>query len=660
MGKKVKQFFSNFKTKLILSFSLILIIPSLSIGVLAYISAKDAVIKEISNASIQSVNMLNSSIESTILPKINDMNVFSKSLTSSSYDGEDSPELRKKFAQYAELHPEATSIFVGTAEEGLFIQEPKVAMDPNYDPRERSWYIDAMENKGEIIITDPYVAAGTDDLVITVSKATEDGSGVVAVSVHLNHLQNLSNSMEIGREGYAIILDNTRKYIAHPKIKGGTEATERFFEKLYEKESGNFSYTFEGDPKRMYFVTNKTTGWKIGGTIYDEEFSQATSGIFQTTTVVLVIAILLGAIIVFVIIRSIIKPIKELKDKAITVSRGDLTEQISVKSTDDIGKLGEAFNEMQSNLRTLIRQVDSSADQVATASEELTASSEETSSATSLVATSIQEVASSADNQTKGLERNSQSLKELSVGVTRIAESSSEVAELSYNTTKQAEEGNKALQNTMGQMHSIQESVSESNTMIQSLSERSQEITSILDVITGIADQTNLLALNAAIEAARAGEHGKGFAVVADEVRKLAEQSQESVKQIFELIQVIQKETNSTVETMSLVTSKVEDGMDISKEAMDKFNEILTSMRSITPQIEDVSATAEQMSAGIQEVNATANELSIIAKSNSATSEEVAASTEEQLASMEEIAGSAKSLSLMAEELKLLISKFKY
>lgn len=95
MGKKVKQFFSNFKTKLILSFSLILIIPSLSIGVLAYISAKDAVIKEISNASIQSVNMLNSSIESTILPKINDMNVFSKSLTSSSYDGEDSPELRK-------------------------------------------------------------------------------------------------------------------------------------------------------------------------------------------------------------------------------------------------------------------------------------------------------------------------------------------------------------------------------------------------------------------------------------------------------------------------------------------------------------------------------------------------------------------------------------
>lgn len=137
-------------------------------------------------------------------------------------------------------------------------------MDPNYDPRERSWYIDAMENKGEIIITDPYVAAGTDDLVITVSKATEDGSGVVAVSVHLNHLQNLSNSMEIGREGYAIILDNTRKYIAHPKIKGGTEATERFFEKLYEKESGNFSYTFEGDPKRMYFVTNKTTGWKIG------------------------------------------------------------------------------------------------------------------------------------------------------------------------------------------------------------------------------------------------------------------------------------------------------------------------------------------------------------------------------------------------------------
>nr|WP_281252595.1 methyl-accepting chemotaxis protein [Metabacillus halosaccharovorans] len=241
-----------------------------------------------------------------------------------------------------------------------------------------------------------------------------------------------------------------------------------------------------------------------------------------------------------------------------------------------------------------------------------------------------------------------------------MAESSSSVAELSQNTTIQAEEGNQALQNTLNQMDSIHSSVFESNERIQSLSNRSKEITSILDVITGIADQTNLLALNAAIEAARAGEHGKGFAVVANEVRKLAEQSQASAKQIFDLIQVIQKETNGSVEIMSRVTSDVENGMHISKEAMNKFSEILTRMRSITPIIEDVSATAEQMSAGVQEVDATANELTNIAKNNASTSEEVAASTEEQLASMEEIAGSAKSLSDMAEELKLLISKFKY
>ncbi|MDT8862581.1 methyl-accepting chemotaxis protein [Alkalihalobacillus sp. MEB130] len=654
------NFFNNLRTKLLISFALILIIPSFSIGLLAYNSAKNAVEFEMMDAAKQNINLLNSLIDSTIYPKINDMNVFSETITASLYEEDASPELRTQFAQYATLHPEATSIFVGTEEDGLFIQEPRVAMDPDYDPRVRAWYSEAMQQKGEIIISEPYIAAGTDDMVITVSKAIQDGSGVVAVSVHLSHLQELTNSVEIGDEGYAILLDKNQKYISHPTIAGGTEASESFYEQMYVGDTGQFSYNLDGHLKHLTYVTNEVTGWKIGGTMFDEEIDMAASSIFNTTLIVIGIAIVFGGIVVFFIIRSIINPIKSLKDTAITVSQGNLSEKIMVHSNDEIGQLGAAFNEMQSNLRTLIQQVDSSADQVAASAEELTASAEETSTATSQVASSIQSVASSAEAQTTGLDKNSQSLDELSIGVARIAESSSNVAELTQNTTMQAEDGNKALQNTITQMNSIQESVSESNVMIQSLSDRSKEISTILDVITGIAEQTNLLALNAAIEAARAGEHGKGFAVVAAEVRKLAEQSQDSAKQIFDLIQGIQKDTETSVEKMSLVTSNVKDGMTISHEALAKFSEILSSMRAITPQVQEVSATAEQMAAGVQEVNSTANELAVIAKSNSATSEEVAASTEEQLASMEDIASSAKSLSEMAEELKLIISKFRY
>ena len=215
------------------------------------------------------------------------------------------------------------------------------------------------------------------------------------------------------------------------------------------------------------------------------------------------------------------------------------------------------------------------------------------------------------------------------------------VSELSHHTTTQAEEGGKAVTNTVNQMNSIHESIMESNAMIKSLYERSKDISSILDVITGIADQTNLLALNAAIEAARAGEHGKGFAVVADEVRKLAEQSQQSAKEISEIVQGIQKDTESSVQLMTRVTGDVQAGVQVSNEAIEKFNQILQSTKEITPQMEDVSATAQQMSASVQEVTSIANELAVIAKGNATTSEEVAASSEEQLASMEEISASA-------------------
>ncbi|OES44634.1 methyl-accepting chemotaxis protein [Domibacillus iocasae] len=656
----MKNFMKNLRSKLFISFAAILIIPSICIGLLAYSSAKTAVEKEMLDSSDGKLELLNSSIDSSIDPKINDVNSFAKSITSNLYKGTSSPELREKLAQYAMLHPEATSIFVGTEKEGLFIQEPAVTMDPDYDPRERPWYQDAMKKKGEAVISPPYQAAGTEDMVVTVSQAISDGSGVVAVSINLTHLQKIVGDVKIGHEGYAILLDSQKIYIAHPTLEPGTKDEQPFADKLYEKEKGQFEYQFEGKAKKMNFTTNNLTGWKIGGTMYSSEISESASPILIRTLIVIAIAVLVGVLVVYFIIKSIIKPLIELKEKAITVSKGDLTEHIDVKTNDEIGQLGEAFNDMQESLRSLITQVEYSAQQVAASSEELTASAEQTSAATEQVAESIQGVAVSVEQQTSGLNRNSQALNEISTGVSKIAESAASVSELSQHTSLQAEEGGKAVANTRDQMNSIHKSVNESNTMIQTLNDRAKEIGSILDVITGIAEQTNLLALNAAIEAARAGENGKGFAVVADEVRKLAEQSQTSAKEIFDLIKEIQTSTKSSVQIMARVSDDVQDGLKVSNNAIEKFNEIIHSVKEITPQMEEVSATAQQMSAGVQEVTATANEIASIAQGNAESSEQVAASTQEQLASMEEITTSAKMLSSMAGELQGLIEKFKY
>ncbi|MBE3570733.1 MAG: methyl-accepting chemotaxis protein [Bacillales bacterium] len=651
--------FNNLKSKLIVSFAIILLIPSIIVGSLAYNSAKNQIQNQIFTSANENVKLVNTIIDNSIKPKVNDIDYFSKTVSSRLYKGDDSPELRRIFQEYVDLHPEVVSIFVGT-KNGLYVQMPRFKMPAGYDPRQRYWYMEAMSRKGQVVVTDPEKMASTGETVVTICKATNDGSGVVAINVRLSKIKDLVEKVKVGKEGYAFLIDRNKKIVAHPDIKSGSKADSSFYDKLFAKDAGEFHYTLNGKEKLYSYTTNPLTGWKVVGNMSTSEVDDAVAPIFHKTLLVIIISSILGAIMVYFIIYSILARLRVLKNKAITISRGDLTEQIEIKTNDEIGQLGRAFNQMQENLRTLIQKVELSAEQVASSAEELTASAEQTSLVTEQVASSIQEVASNAEAQTNGIDKNAHSLNEISAGITKIADNSMNVAELSKQSTLQAEEGGKAVQKTVDQMNSIHESVKVSGEAIQSLAERSKQIGKILDVITGIADQTNLLALNAAIEAARAGEEGRGFAVVADEVRKLAEQSQESAKQIFDLIQGIQQDTENTVQIMAKTTEDVQDGLKISNETFEKFEGILTSMREVTPKMEDVSITAQKISAGVQEVAAMANELANIAQNNAATSEEVAASTEEQLASMEEISASAKSLSSMAEELKELISHFKY
>lgn len=653
------KIFKNLRSKLILSFALILIIPALYTGVLSFFSAKDAVRSEILAAIGENIFLLNESIDNVIKPKMHDIDYLSGLYSPELMAGEDSPNLRIHLNDYVQYHPEIQSIYIGTST-GEFIQEPKVAMADDYDPRKRDWYIQALEKKGETVISSPYISAGTDMMVITISKATADGQAVAAVNINLGYIQELTSKVTIGNDGFAFLLDQAQNIIIHPDFESGSVAQEDFLISMYNQEKGIIEYEKNGDSRILNYITNETTGWKIAGIVISSEINEAASPIFKRMAAVLFTSSIIGVIAIYFIIRSIVNPIRRLRDKVLIVSEGDLTAEIKVDTNDDLGQLGSAFNDMQKNLRSLVEKVDVNAEQVAASSEQLTASAEQTSKATEQVAAAIQEVAGSAEKQTSKVDENSIVIHEISQGVSAIAASSSHVSKLSLQTTVQAEEGGQAVKNTVSQMQSIQASVLRSNEMIESLYERSKRVSSILEVITGIADQTNLLSLNAAIEAARAGEHGKGFAVVANEVRKLAEQSQQSVEEIHQIIQDIQQDTKNSVETMVLVKDDVETGVNIANSSLEKFDLILQSTKEITPQMEDVSSTAHQISARIADVAATVTDLAIMAKGNAATSEEVAASTEEQSASMEEISASAQALSSMAEELKELIAVFKY
>jgi methyl-accepting chemotaxis protein len=397
--------------------------------------------------------------------------------------------------------------------------------------------------------------------------------------------------------------------------------------------------------------------------ILDARFKETQDKSNQARLTLLLLSVLATAIAIasgVIISIFISRPIVKLGGLAKQVAGGNLNvDALQLKSKDEVYHLNQSFEQMTSNLKDMISSIAVNSDLVAASAEQLNASAEQSSIASETVSSAIQEIAGGAEATTANLENNSKSLNEVLQGILHISESTAHVAELSRKTTKEAEEGGKQVSENLGQMKSIHHSIKRSNQVISSLSNRSKEIGSISDVISGIADQTNLLALNAAIEAARAGEHGKGFAVVADEVRKLAEQSQASTKSIAELIALIQEDTEESVKIMNEAVSNAEEGVKVSEQTSDKFAEILTSTQNITPLIEQVTATVQQISSNIEEATNAAMEVSMMAQENAASSEEAAASTEEQLASMEEIHSSAQALAQMAEELKGVVDKFK-
>nr|WP_083584365.1 methyl-accepting chemotaxis protein [Bacillus weihaiensis] len=657
----IEKLFTNFtiRKKLIFAFAFILLVPSLLIGFISYQSAKTEIAKSMLQTASESVDLINSSLNIQLEPITNDIQYFAKTVKTAGKDlsSDDLINLKMRFNQYLQTKHEVEMIYMGM-QDGEMIMSPNVQLPNDFNPADRPWYKLAMENKDKVVITDPYTDASSNMTTVTIAKSLNDQSGVIAADLDIAALGNLTDQVKVGDEGYITVIDQTGTYLIHPSNQG-EKAEGNWVDKIFSKENDAFSYKYEGNNREMAFVTNELTGWKIAGIMLSSETTAAAQGIFIKTILVILISVIVGAVLVFLIIRSILQPIRSLVSSAERISRGDLTQDITSSSKDEIGQLSASFMQMVKNLRIVVNNIRHSSDSVSASAEELIASSDQTTEGTRQVSEGIQQVASGAENQTTKIEENKQALEEVLQGIVSISSTSSNVADLAQESVNEAAEGGKIVQSNLQQMKFIHSSVVETNKVIQSLSHRSTEIGHILDAISQIADQTNLLALNAAIEAARAGEHGKGFAVVADEVRKLAEQSQRSAGQIAEMISSVQLDTKKSVDLMNDVSHNAEAGLQISQETSEKFDTILRRMNDMTPQVEEVSATVQQMSAAVQEVSASANDLAEIARESAATSEEVAATTEEQLASMEEITASAKMLTTMAEELQELIKQFK-
>jgi methyl-accepting chemotaxis protein len=648
----------SIKNRLVISFLIILLVPTLMVGFMSYKNAKEEIRNRIFLSSEANIQLLNKFLNSKLEPKIYDANYFSEVFSSASYSETEVQNTLKKLQQYSGLHEEAVSVYVGT-NSGEMILYPEQKMPDGFDPRERPWYKDAMASSGKPVFTNPYVDAASGDLLVTVAKAVEDGSGVFAIDLSLQELKKLTDSIQIGEKGYTAILGTDESFIVHPTEKAGTKASGEWTSTVFNKENGHLSYEYNGIEKEMEFFTNELTGWKIIGAMDLSEVTEAAQPILFGTFTIVGLFIILGVVLSYFIIRSIARPIRELSEITEKVADGDLTQVYTVRRNDEVGILGTSFNNMVFALKDLITQVGEKSDLLASSSEQLNASSEQNNHATEQVANAIQEVASGTENQRNIVHQSTEVVKEMSESIDKIMLNAHQVAETAGEANKVVTDGEQSIQTSIQQMKNINDTVTDLGKVIHTLGTRSHEISQIVDVISQIAAQTNLLALNAAIEAARAGEHGKGFAVVADEVRKLAEQSAKSTESIRHLISSIQADTNTAVVSMEKGTDEVEKGIAIVDHAGASFREIQQFVDNVTTQIHEVSASMEEMGQGAKQVVEFVSRIEEITAGVNSESQEVSAATEQQLASMQEIAASAASLSSMAEELQDSVKKFK-
>jgi methyl-accepting chemotaxis protein len=501
------------------------------------------------------------------------------------------------FNQMGVSHPSYSYISYGLAN-GTYVPWPEGQKFGDYDPRVRPWYKAALANPGKVVRSDAYYWAADDAVMVntgrTITNALGNPGGVVGIDVTLKQLTSIVKQIKLGESGYLMLLEKSGNILVDPRkpehnFKKISDLGPGYAE-LAKVSSGLVEVELDGERYMANVFPSEQLGWNFIGLIKQDEVMSSATRLTWLIAVIAAVLALVFAILGASFASLIVRPISSVATglEGIAQGEGDLTRSLDVRGNDETAQLANWFNKFLAAIRNLIQSIGQAANKIL-----------DTSTSSTQVSNNM---ADAAERQREAVDMVSTAFHEMVATANEVARSCSQAADSADNGQRQAREGQQQIDDAVSSVDQLSAEISQSaNAMVQ-LEKDSNAIQSILDTIRSIAEQTNLLALNAAIEAARAGEQGRGFAVVADEVRALAKRTADSTAEIDNLLGTLARRTSS-------VTQQMNASLNVSQQSVEKISQARSSFGLIRESVDVIRDMNTQIATAAEEQHHVAEDI---------------------------------------------------